>query len=218
MGLRIVAMSDTHFKHRSLTAPPGDILLHCGDLSSGHGSPKQLEDFLDWFNSQPHTHKVFILGNHDGYTESEVRTYITRFFPSLHFLLNSEITLDGLRIWGSPYTPSFSNWSWMLDRGAPIKRVWDQIPNGIDILMTHGPPYGHGDLVPAHYQNFPQAAGCLELLKRVIEVKPKIHFFGHIHEGYGLSISQECPTLFVNCASCDGSYDPVQVPIVLDLP
>lgn len=50
-------------------------------------------------------------------------------------------------------------------------------------MITHGPPLNHGDEV----NDFGKKChvGDEELLKRILEIKPKYHFFGHIHEGYG---------------------------------
>lgn len=49
----------------------------------------------------------------------------------------------------------------------------------IDILITHTPPLGHGDLCCSGVR-----AGCVELLSTVQKrVKPKYHVFGHVHEG-----------------------------------
>lgn len=53
------------------------------------------------------------------------------------------------------------------------------IPSDTDILVTHTPPVGHGDLCCTGVR-----AGCVELLSTVQNrVKPKYHVFGHIHEG-----------------------------------
>ena len=75
--------------------------------------------------------------------------------------------------------PEFGGWGFNLPRGEPCRKVWEKIPEGIDILITHGPPIGHGDLCLSH-----QRAGCVDLLREIQErVKPKYHVFGHIHEG-----------------------------------
>ncbi|MDX1489621.1 MAG: hypothetical protein R3268_15545, partial [Acidiferrobacterales bacterium] len=80
-------------------------------------------------------------------------------------------------------------------------------------------PYGHGDFVPGfRYRTDNRVVGCLELLQRVREVKPKVHFFGHIHEGYGVSRSDGAglgETLFVNASICDGDYKPINKPQVV---
>lgn len=53
------------------------------------------------------------------------------------------------------------------------------IPNDTDILVTHTPPIGHGDLCCSGVR-----AGCVELLTTVQKrVKPRYHVFGHVHEG-----------------------------------
>lgn len=58
-------------------------------------------------------------------------------------------------------------------------RKWNKIPDDTDILVTHTPPVGHGDLCCTGVR-----AGCVELLTTVQQrVKPKYHVFGHIHEG-----------------------------------
>src|SRR5689334_8867342 len=52
------------------------------------------------------------------------------------------------------------------------------IPEGLDVLITHGPPWGimdrniKGDL-----------CGSKALYDHVFRVKPRVHVFGHIHEG-----------------------------------
>ncbi|CAD7937444.1 unnamed protein product [Amoebophrya sp. A25] len=119
-----------------------------------------------------------------------------------------------LRFFGSPWQPEFFGWAFNLPRthddGCGAK--CDEIPEDTDILITHGPPLGRGDSVA----NGTMRAGCLHLLKRVQEkVKPRIHAFGHIHEGYGLS--HDGMTLFVNAATCTLQYRPENPPLVVDL-
>ena len=59
---------------------------------------------------------------------------------------------------------------------------WDKIPDDTDILITHTPPVGYGDLCCTGVR-----AGCVELLNTVrLRVRPKYHIYGHIHEGYGV--------------------------------
>ena len=88
------------------------------------------------------------------------------------------------------------------------------IPDKTNVLITHGPAYGHGDYVPSNRIH----AGCLSLLKRIVEVKPSLHIFGHIHEGYGRSRSDEARyTRFVNASTCNGDYRPVNKAMIIDL-
>lgn len=213
---RIVAISDTHSMHRRVALPPGDFLIHSGDISA-RGLWHEFTDFAAWMDEQPHPHKIFVLGNHDGYGKKECKEWLAQRHPNVHVLFNESIELGGLKLWGSPFTPEFCEWHWMLNRGKQLAAVWKSIPADLDVLVTHGPAYGHGDLAPAYNSNYPRAVGCFELLKKIVEVKPKIHIFGHIHCGYGRTLSDECPTLFVNAATCTEQYQPTNPPQVIDL-
>ena len=78
-----------------------------------------------------------------------------------------------LKIYGSPLSPRHGNWPFQYPR---TKDIWSEtVPDDTDIVITHGPPFGHLDL------NF----GCHHLLREIWRVRPLLHIFGHIHEGYG---------------------------------
>lgn len=75
--------------------------------------------------------------------------------------------------------PEFGKWAFNLPRGEECLSKWNKIPSDTDILLSHSPPLGYGDLACSGVR-----AGCVELLATVQErVKPKYHVFGHIHEG-----------------------------------
>lgn len=75
--------------------------------------------------------------------------------------------------------PEFGNWAFNLRRGEECLSKWNLIPSDTEVLITHTPPLGHGDLVCSGVR-----AGCVELLSSVQQrIKPKYHVFGHIHEG-----------------------------------
>lgn len=203
--------------HSQVELPPGDVLIHCGDFT-GHGSFKEVKQFVHWFASQPHTYKLFTAGNHDGAAQKRYDDVwaLTEDLEDVHFLVDQAVTIEGVKFYGSPWTPRFFDWYYMKERGADIKAVWDLIPEDTDVLITHGPPYGHGDLAPAYRTPNPKVAGCLDLLNRVRQVKPRFHFFGHIHAGYGQTDSDEFPrTTFVNASSCTERYVPSNPPQVV---
>lgn len=85
------------------------------------------------------------------------------------------------------------------------------IPPDTDILITHGPPYGFADKT---YGGL--SVGCEELIKVIDVIKPKVHVFGHIHEGYGIARNDH--TVFINASTCTLRYRPENKPIVFDLP
>jgi Icc-related predicted phosphoesterase len=64
-----------------------------------------------------------------------------------------------------------------------------------------------------------EAVGCADLLATIERTQPKIHVYGHIHEGYGVyrDVIPGLQTIFVNASTCNGAYKPVNAPIVLDV-
>lgn len=123
------------------------------------------------------------------------------------------MTIEGIKLWGSPWQPWFFDWAFNLQRGPEIARKWDLIPDDIHVLATHGPPHGVLDKTS---RRPPQSVGCEALLERVAALPVlKLHVFGHIHEGYGTLVRGGCT--FVNASICDVRYSPVNSPVTLDL-
>ena len=145
--LTLVCVSDTHGRHRDLTVPPGDVFLFAGDLSN-HGRADDVSEFDDWLGTLPHPHKVIICGNHDFHFErdpADARRRITH----AAYLQDSGTEIAGLKVWGSPWQPRFFDWAFNLDRGPDIAAKWALIPDGTDVLVTHGPPAGVLDQTPS---------------------------------------------------------------------
>ncbi len=207
-SMKIVCIADTHEKHKQVKLPKGDILIHAGDLT-WVGAPRPTLEFLDWFEAQPFVHKILVSGNHDFYFEHGKNLELLK-GRNFHYLMNNKILIDGhVKIWGSPFTPEFLDWAFM---GTPSKMetIWAKIPNGLDILITHGPPFGILDRTTDGAN-----AGCPKLLEIVQARKPKIHIFGHIHEGYGMR--EINGTVFINASLCNANYDLVNKPVVFNL-
>ncbi|HVG42455.1 MAG TPA: metallophosphatase domain-containing protein [Chitinophagaceae bacterium] len=208
--LKFVAISDTHCLHRNIKLPKGDVLLHAGDISY-KGKKSEVVDFLGWFSKTDFKYKVFIAGNHDFYFEKEGVKEIQSTVPeNVIYLMNSEIVINGIKIWGSPYTPWFFDWAFNERRGAAITKHWKLIPDDVDILLTHGPVQGILDTVVSE-----EHVGCKNLLQRVLEVKPKTHVCGHIHESYG-SVKRS-GIHFINASLLNEAYELMNKPIVFDL-
>ncbi|HWA24865.1 MAG TPA: metallophosphatase domain-containing protein [Lacunisphaera sp.] len=207
--MRIVCLSDTHGHHRTLSVPDGDLLVHAGDLTNT-GSPDELADVLGWFARLPHRHKVFIAGNHDWLFEVEPAAAVRLVPPGIHYLQDSGCVIEGLKVWGSPVQPTFLDYAFNRRRGADIDRHWAKIPAGTDVLVTHGPPHGKRDLVGGT-----EHAGCEMLRRRVLEVQPGLHVFGHLHEGHGVDLLGS--TLLVNAAICNDYGRPVNAPIAVNI-
>lgn len=211
--MKLVFISDTHGMHDQLSLPPCDILFHCGDLTSDMGQAN-LRNFCIWFDNQVAKHKVFIAGNHDGAFEvwpDQARELVRQYCkPNVHYLEDSGVTIECIKIWGSPVQPRFHDWHFNRNRGADIKRHWDMIPRDTEILLTHGPAVGYGDWSPYDKVH----TGCEDLLNALMEIKPRFHAYGHIHNGYGVRWLED--TCLINASSCNERYKIVNPPIVIN--
>lgn len=211
--MRLVAMSDTHSLHSQIVVPDGDVVVHAGDYT-GVGSLREQEEFLNWFCGLPHKYKVLIAGNHDicATTEEGREGLYSR---DICYLEDSLVEIDGLTFYGSPWThtpewgvPGTKWWNFSYvrgDAGLAVRRKL--IPDGVDVLVTHSPPQGHLD-----GNHSGEACGCTPLLNRILEVRPEVHVFGHIHESYGMMTFDR--TTFVNASIRDHIHrtlNPVQV-------
>lgn len=205
--MRIVCISDTH--NREITVPGGDLLIHAGDATM-RGTVDEITEFNAWFSALPHTHKIFIAGNHDWLFEIQPAAARKLLDKSIIYLQDTGTNIGGFNIHGSPWQPRFYDWAFNLNRGGEMAEKWEMIPAGTDILITHGPPSGILDLTVDG-----DHAGCEELIKKVGEIRPKVHIFGHIHEGYGTI--EMSGTRFVNASNCDERYRLVNPPIIFDL-
>jgi Icc-related predicted phosphoesterase len=238
--MRITHISDTHNKHNQLNGklPGGQLLIHSGDFTS-IGRKHEVEKFIEWFDKQDYTHKVFIAGNHDLTFQSE-RMYeeksayferrvfdtpgsegkpdwlielLDNLPDNVYYLENSSIKLEGINIWGSPHSPSFGyGWAFNKDRGHDITQCWNEIPMDTDIVITHTPIYGYNDRASNTNQN----VGCSDLYHRLREVQPHLHFAGHIHEAYGwktMGLTKWHDLHTFNGCSCNLRYEAENNPI-----
>lgn len=211
--MKIVIVSDTHGRHDQVTLPSGDLLIHCGDCTDDAGQAS-LRSFLGWMEKQPFAHKILIAGNHDWAFEKwpdAARRMVELAAPSVTYLQDSGCEIDGIKFWGSPVTPTFYNWAFNRDRGPKIKAHWDLIPDGTDVLISHGPPKGFLDFNKADKFH----CGCEDLLNRIMEINPKLHCFGHIHQGYGNTMLEN--TSLINASVVNERYLVTNAPYVYDL-
>ena len=218
---RFVFISDTHGLHNKMIhpLPDGDVLVHAGDMCS-HGTIPEVGRINCWFHSlsKDYDKIICIAGNHDWPFEiqpSLAEEILKSRIDNLVYLLDSEFVYKGIKIYGSPITPTFYNWAFMKDRGEKIKDTWNKIPGDTDVLVTHGPPLGILDKVIFDGQR----VGCADLLNRVKEVKPKVHVFGHIHiNGKNpVQVEKHYGIKFINASICDDNYDPKNKPVVIDI-
>jgi len=114
------------------------------------------------------------------------------------YLHDTSVQLFGLTFYGTP---------WHIKRGRlynasafgknlnDFDATMKQIPNNVDVLITHFPPYGIGDFDENNY------IGSSTLLNEIKNrIKPVIHIFGHVHQGNGVYCIDGSHTVFANTA------------------
>ena len=212
---RLLILSDTHgedFSSEDRPRPRVDVALHCGDLTDG----SKLDEFrtsIEMLKKIDAPLKLVIAGNHD-FTmditafeaklaeasqplepETVAREYGTlgqarQLFDDAksegivlldegthHFVLENGAML---KVFASPYTPALGAWGFPYH---PNNGRRFNIEEDTDIVMTHGPPRGIMDITYGR-----ERAGCPDLFTAVARARPRVHCFGHIHEGWGAKV------------------------------
>ncbi|EFO25640.2 hypothetical protein LOAG_02847 [Loa loa] len=238
-AVRFVCMACIHQSFpEPQSVPPGDILIVAGDFTL-YGRPDEVELFSKYLKQLPHTVKVVIAGNHEytfddrfmkanvfskfGEKRLAMRQTLSNEFSlqemknakaklgNVIYLEDSLLEVFGIRIYGTPWLPEYDDMAFNLPRGQALLDKWNDIPAGVDVLITHTPPLGHGDMLPMGLH-----VGCVELLNSVVKrIRPKYHVFGHIHSGYGCTTDGY--TKFVNCSLVDDQLQLVNNPIIFDI-
>jgi len=212
----ITFISDTHTKHHMLDLPGGDVLVFGGDLMNSGYNENDINNFCKWFDAQDqYKTKIFIAGNHDRLFEldPERAKEIYSQYNNINYLEDSELSIQDIKVYGSPWQPEFCNWAFNLPKGGKeLEDKWAAIPENLDILITHGPPQGILDVSGAPY-NEPNL-GCSLLRTRVDKVKPKIHIFGHIHGSAGYKYNNS--THFINASVLNERYEQNNLPLTVE--
>lgn len=181
--LKLWHISDTHTFHGWLKIPDVDMVIFSGDCSNPHEviqSEQECLDFMFWYSTLPIKYKIFVAGNHDIAIERKRISPEDFAMNGIIYLENTSTIIEGLKIWGSPITPSFGvGWAFNKRRDK-IHDVWSMIPMDTDVVVAHGPAKGILDLSYSP-QNVLEYCGCLALKKKILAIQPKLFCFGHIH-------------------------------------
>lgn len=159
----IFAFSDTHGNHRQQQVPEDvDIVICAGDAVEDDLKGEEYDDFIEWFASLPARWKIFVPGNHElSFELGQTDEIIKRMDEKGIIVLEDAVEdCDGVVI------ASISGNAVIADK---------DIPDDIDIVVTHYPPYGILD----------EEMGSVNILNFIMKAKPKYHLFGHIHSTAG---------------------------------
>lgn len=196
----------THNFHNQLVVPKDiDLVIHTGDCSnqlSPYHNESEVRSFIDWYEKVDVPNKIYIPGNHDTSIEKGLVKPSDFTSKGIHLLIHDYISINlnsgwqsltnsdkvgstvvpskSIKIFGSPYTPTYGQWSFMKSRDK-LNRYWEQIPEDSDIVAVHGPCKGMLDL-SYNRNNELEFCGDNALRKHVLNrVKPKYFLSGHIH-------------------------------------
>jgi Icc-related predicted phosphoesterase len=231
--MRIVALSDQHGCMPAI--PPCDLLLVAGDIC-----PDRIRDSVAMFH--PHVqaawfdrmvrpwiaasrarHRIATWGNHDwcgqecDYSaDAPARASTTTLQIAVDELTRVPADRAGARdltVWASPWSVAFGDWAFMKSP-EELAATYAQIPDGIDVLMSHQPPFGYGDVV-TDLSGDSAHVGSRELLAAIERVRPRLVVCGHIHAGHGQYEHHGIP--IYNVSVVDERYRHVHEATVIDL-
>jgi hypothetical protein len=244
--VRVAALADLHGRLEGVVVPPCDLVVIAGDVSpySWKEAPKQvpwLETvFAPWLERVARdagAPVVGIAGNRDF-----AWWWDRRVFEKLPwtYLCDAEVTMAGLRVYGSPWCPRrrarpkagepqppspplpagvrVPHWPprghggvFMAGSEGELAERFAAIPEAVDVLISHTPPQGHGDLTSTD-----EHVGSTALLEAIELRQPCLAVFGHIHEGRG-EPTRAGRSLCANSAICDRWFEPRNQPWLVDV-
>lgn len=207
--MRAVILSDTHDQLSLIKVPEADLLIHCGDATR-KGTARQIHRFNEELAALPHPNKIVIPGNHDLLFDRRPKTARKLLHPSIHYLQDTAVVINGLKIYGTPWVHGMGEANFnaftLPPRSLDLSERRKAIPDDVDILVTHGPPFG---ILDSGY-------GCTNLRWRIEEIRPKWVVFGHVHSAYGTYTDPDSGVNYVNAANCTSAYEPTNPPIVIE--
>lgn len=213
MALKIMCISDTHCRHRSLELDLEgvDCIIHSGDFSSG--SEASTIDFLLWYSELYVKHKILIAGNHDWFAYNYQEDFKRKCeLLDIIYLDDSECTIEGVVFYGTPWVNKFYNWAFM-EYENNLKDIYKKISKGVHVLISHGPAHGTLDVV---LRAGAGSVGSTSLRDHLPKLKRlKAHIFGHIHENYG--IVQHQHYVSVNASILDANYRIHNNPVIIEV-
>lgn len=214
----------------------GDLLIVAGDLTK-RDKPKEHEEFYLWLAEQDYDKKIVIAGNHDNFLVEYPNQFKLN-EDGIEYLCDSGTEFCGtdsdgnsrtMKIYGSPWTKTFEGMNpkckaFTCDTEEELSTKWALIPDNVDILITHSPPYQILDMVNRDvfklcYPPLPvyECVGSKSLLHELeTRIRPKLHAFGHIHECGNMKMiykragcGDENNTICVNASHVNERYQPV---------
>lgn len=222
--MKIIAISDLHGQLPEIKESC-DVLCICGDIcplqiqfSKDDCKEWILNTFITWGNTIDCKHILVIAGNHDFVFEKSLREDIYNWFSNSKFtyLENTSIEIDGKTFYGTPYCKEFGNWAFMRSNDH-LELIFRNIPENIDVLLTHDAPYGVSDICQQDiWWNNHTHIGSIPLRNTILEKKPKLLLHGHLHTtNHDKELLQE--TYVYNVSLLNEDYEMSFPPLIIEI-
>ena len=235
--MKLVIISDSHNLHNELNLPSGDVLIHCGDYSYS-GQDNEVISFLTWMQEQTKKYRL-VIGGHGNH---ELGPYEDReHFNELKTVFAPDVIWPHMRVYTDPvskfnffFCPYVTaiNGRWAFEAShSEYQEIVKRIPDNVDVLISHGPPYDILDSFVQHTLDYINVGptekeptytaryfkvGSKALAERIKQIKPKLACFGHIHENGGQTIEID-GTIYVNAAILNEDYEIANKPVIVEL-
>jgi Icc-related predicted phosphoesterase len=223
--MKVIAISDLHGELPYMEDIHGDVLCICGDTFplkiqwNAYKCKKWLrEKFIPWTNNIGIKFVLLVAGNHDFLFEKELRNQIDEIFKGtkIKYLENEHFIIDDIVFYGTPYCRLFGSWAFTRD-DERLQLIFENIPNNVDVLLTHDSPYGVSDICYQDiYWNTGEHLGNKPLREAVLRTNPKFLLHGHLHSSnHDVELLGE--TKVYNVSLLDENYKNAYKPLILDL-
>lgn len=220
--MKIIAISDQHGQFPAST-PECDLLIIAGDCCPDKFGPfyainapeQQLHwfewVFIPWVEAQPAEFVAITWGNHDwcGHLKPNAE-----YGKKTSVVSDGPVIVNGTKFWLTPWSNQFMTWAWM-QKHEELAEIYAKIPEDVNVIVSHQPPQGYGDLYPNMDTGKLEHIGSSELLYTVERVKPEVVICGHLHGGHGMYKHQE--THIYNVSLLDDQYRQVFQPTIIEV-
>ena len=221
---KILLLSDTHGFILPIKGKY-DMILHAGDFSPNKYGPRNsffdaqyqhnwiLDEYIPWIKTLETDHFIQIPGNHELICKHESLKKMP--WPNnAHYLEDEHLTIDGIKIYGSPWQKWFCDWMFNAPEGDEkelfLQEKYSHIEDDTNIILSHGGVFGYADKTPDG-----TLTGSRELLKTLDRIKPTLVCTGHIHFDY--STVKYRSTTIVNASIVDEGYEIANEPVIFEI-
>ena len=221
--VKIVAISDQHGQFPD-SIPECDLLIIGGDCCPDSFGPWLARDypeiqlewfenkFIPWAEAQPVEFVAITWGNHDWCGHLKPNTHYDN--HRIDVISDGPIVVNGIKFWLTPWSNQFMTWAWMKEHDK-LAEVYAKIPEDVDVIVSHQPPQGFGDLYPNMHTGKLEQVGSSELLYTIERVKTEVVICGHLHDGHGMYKHQE--THIYNVSLLNDAYQRVFEPTIIEI-